>query len=179
MKPREILEAFDAFLLTRGLSLEAVVVGGAALNLLGVITRPTKDCDIIHPALPPTILEAAREFATGAIGTSEALATDWLNNGPSQLTAILPGDWMQRLEPAFAGRAITLRSLGRADLLKTKLFALSDRAIDLQDCVALAPTADEIRDATVWLETQGGNPDWPTHVRATPADLERRLGHGL
>ena len=35
MNPREIVAAFDAYLSDRGLSLEAVVVGGAALGLLG------------------------------------------------------------------------------------------------------------------------------------------------
>jgi len=33
MRPRETLEAFDVFLAERGLGLDAVVVGGAALNL--------------------------------------------------------------------------------------------------------------------------------------------------
>ena len=39
--------------------LEAVVIGGAALNLLGVVHRTTKDCDILHPALPQAVVEAA------------------------------------------------------------------------------------------------------------------------
>ena len=52
MRPRETLLAFDAFLEDRGLRLDAVVVGGAALNLLGVIFRPTKDCDIMYPCSP-------------------------------------------------------------------------------------------------------------------------------
>jgi hypothetical protein len=29
------------------------------------------------------------------------------------------------------------------------------------------------------LEQQDANPDWPAHVRATLADVARRLGHGL
>jgi hypothetical protein len=36
---------FDAFLARRGVALCATVIGGAALQLLGVIARPTKDCD--------------------------------------------------------------------------------------------------------------------------------------
>ena len=39
MRPRETLLAFDTYLADRGLRLDAVVVGGAALNLLGVISR--------------------------------------------------------------------------------------------------------------------------------------------
>jgi hypothetical protein len=30
-----------------------------------------------------------------------------------------------------------------------------------------------------WLEQQDANPDWPAHVRATIADLRRRLSHGV
>jgi hypothetical protein len=59
MKPVEILAAFDRYLATRNLRLEAVVIGGAALNLLGVVSRPTKDCDILLPPLPAAIVEAS------------------------------------------------------------------------------------------------------------------------
>ena len=112
MYPRQTLEAFDHFLAARGLYLEAVVIGGAALELLGVISRPTKDCDILHPSLPAAILAAAREFAQ-----------------------------TQR------------------------------------DCVALAPSKDELTEAKPWVQQQDSNSDWPTHVEAVFADLARRLGH--
>lgn len=95
MKPREILTAFDRYLATRGLALEGVVIGGAALNV------------------------------------------------------------------------------------RSKLFALCDRGLDLADCVALGPTASEINELLPWLEQQDGNPDWPAHVHETMADLARRLGHGV
>jgi hypothetical protein len=54
-----------------------------------------------------------------------------------------------------------------------------DRGIDLADCLALAPTAAELRAILPWLEEQDANPDWPTHARETVADLARRLGHAL
>ena len=59
----------------------------------------------------------------------------------------------------FAGRAIQLCSRGRDDLLRTKLFALCDRCLDLADCVALAP---------IWLEEQDLNPNWPARRGAAP-----------
>ena len=61
----------------------------------------------------------------------------------------------------------------------SKLFALCDRGIDLPDCVALAPTAAELREVLPWLEQRDANADWPAHVRDVLADMERRLGHGL
>lgn len=63
METRSTIAAFDVWLATRGLRLEAIVVGGAALNLLGVIQRDTKDCDVIMPTLPEAIRQAAAEFA--------------------------------------------------------------------------------------------------------------------
>jgi hypothetical protein len=77
MRPWEMLTAFDRFLADRGLRLEAVVIGGAALNLLGVVSRPTKDCDILHPALPREIQEAARAFAAEMRSRGGTLADDW------------------------------------------------------------------------------------------------------
>jgi hypothetical protein len=179
MKPGEILSAFDRYLAERALRFEGVVIGGAALNLLGVVVRPTKDCDILHPELPEEIKTAARAFATAMRQDGEALDDGWLNNGPASLAKQLPPAWEERLQTVFAGRAIQLCSLGRGDLLCTKLFALCDRGLDLADCVALAPTADELEALLPWLEEQDLNPDWPAHVRATLADLGTRLGHAV
>jgi len=49
MQPQEILPEFDRYLAGRGLQLHAVVLGGTALNLLGVVFRPTRDCDVLAP----------------------------------------------------------------------------------------------------------------------------------
>ena len=178
MDPRTTLAAFDRYLADRGLGLEAVVVGGAALNLLGVITRQTRDCDILHPLLPEAVVAAARAFAAEVTAAGGKLKKDWLNNGPSSLAPLLPPGWELRLQEVFRGEVLVLRSLHRSDLLKSKLFALCDRGLDLQDCIALAPTPGELAEATTWLEPQDLNPQWPAHVRATLGDLARRLGHG-
>ena len=177
MLPRLVVEEFDAWLATQGLRLEAVVVGGAALALLGVTDRQTRDVDILHPELPEEITEASRAFASHLASQGTVLGDDWLNNGPIQLTEVLPEGWQARLQSAFAGASLTLMTLGRADLLKTKLFALCDRGTDLKDCVALAPTVEELEAAEPWLSEQDANPMWPAHVRATLGDLSRRLNH--
>jgi Nucleotidyltransferase of unknown function (DUF6036) len=174
-----MLIAFDDYLADRSLRLEAVVIGGAALNLLGVVSRPTKDCDILHPALPREIVEAARAFAAQARRRGDTLDDDWLNNGPASLARHLPAQWQARLQTVFTGQALVLRCLGRDDLLRSKLWALCDRGIDLADCVALAPTPDELASILPWLEGQDANPDWPAHARATVADVARRLGHAV
>jgi hypothetical protein len=55
MRPIDTIEAFDLFLRDRGLRFDAVVIGGAALSLLGVVSRPTKDIDILVPEIPQEI----------------------------------------------------------------------------------------------------------------------------
>src|SRR5512135_2030431 len=118
MDPRTTLTAFDRYLADRGLALEAVVVGGAALNLLGVITRQTRDCDILHPVLPHEVVEASRDFAAEVTAAGGELKEDWLHNGPSALAPLLPARWELRLREVFRGRVLVLRSLHRSDLLK-------------------------------------------------------------
>jgi len=88
---RETLQAFDRLLAQRGLRLDSIVVGGAALNLLGVISRETKDCDILHPSLGDAIQKASREFAKGIRASGGVLVEEWLNNGPATLVGDLPG----------------------------------------------------------------------------------------
>ena len=143
MLPRPTIEAFDAWLKARLLRLEAVVIGGLALGLLGITNRQTRDFDVLHPELPEDVAQAARDFASDMRDKGVALADDWLNNGPIQVADILPDGWLLRVQVAYEGKAIKLLTLGRADLLKTKLFALCDRGTDLDDCLALGPTAAE------------------------------------
>lgn len=176
--PRTTLTRFDAHLAEHGLELDAVVVGGAALCLMGTITRPTRDCDILHPALPAAVRAAAAAFAQRARATGYEVDDDWLNDGPASLAALLPEGWEARTTVVFRGTAIRLRGLARLDLLRSKVFALCDRGIDLGDCVALAPTAEELAEVLPWVEDQDANPEWPTHVGHVFADLGRRLGHG-
>lgn len=179
MKPTEIISRFDAFLVERNLTLEAVATGGAALALLGIITRETRDCDLIEPELSSVLLEASRAFATGHREQGEILRDDWLNNGPASLGPLLPEGWRSRLQLIHQGEAIRLWSLGRPELLLSKLFALCDRGLDLGDCLALAPSAEELAQDETWIVAQDQHPDWPVHVKATLEDLGRRLGHGL
>ena len=74
-----------------------------------------------------------------------------------QLDDVLPIGWRERAKRIFEGQALALSTLGRPDLLKSKLFALCDRGTDLPDGIALAPTAAELAERAPWLEVQDGN----------------------
>jgi hypothetical protein len=128
---------------------------------------------------PQETLAAARGFAAEVRARGEILQDNWLNNGPAMLAKQLPGGWRAQLQPAFRGQALVLEALGRLDLLRSKLFALCDRGLDIGDCLALAPSADELATVLPWLEQQDTNPGWPAHVGGVFGDLARRIGHGV
>jgi hypothetical protein len=174
MHTHDIIAWFDRYLEARRLHFDGVVIGGAALNLLGVVSRL-----ILFPEIPVNVAKAAQAFAREVRGNGGDLADEWLNNGPASLQTQLPPGWDNRLQTAFSGRAIHLRTLAREDLLCAKLFALCDRGIDFLDCVALAPDQTELDKIVPWLEQQDANPQWPAHVRVTIANLARRLGCAL
>jgi hypothetical protein len=179
MHPRPVLEAFDRWLSSHELRLDAIVIGGAALALMGVTDRQTRDVDVLNPELSNSVLTASKSFAVHLRSQGTFLQDDWLNNGPIQLAEMLPEGWRNRVHSVFSGDSVRLFVLGRDDLLKTKLFALCDRGTDLADCVALSPTAAELRLAQPWVEAQDMNPLWPMHVEATFNDLSKRLGHAI
>ena len=171
MITKDILDAYDTFLEGRGLQLDAIIVGGTALNLLGYISRQTRDVDIIAPELSEALKFASEDFAK----TIPTLWSNWLNNGPSSLVEILPMGWENRLQDSYIGTALHLKTLGRSDLLKTKLFAYCDRGTDLSDCLAMKPTPAELDEARTWVVLQDANSLWPEHVRASFEVLTQQL----
>lgn len=59
---KEVIAAFDDFLRNQDLSFEAILIGGAVLNLLDISSRKTKDVDCLDPDLYPEIKMASEEF---------------------------------------------------------------------------------------------------------------------
>lgn len=170
-----VLEKFDRYLAQRGLRFQSVIIGGAALIAMGVINRKTKDVDCLSPEIPDEIKQASRDFARE--NTDFDLIDNWLNNGPMSLVNELPPDWQSRLVTIYTGQSIVLQTLGRTDLLRTKLFALCDRLEDWPDCIALAPAADELNTCLPWVVDRDGNPYWPEHVNNTFIELAERIGY--
>jgi hypothetical protein len=67
--------------------------------------------------------------------------------------------------------------------LCTKLVALVDRGEDLGDCIALAPTPQELQAAWPFVEQYEGNEEvrrvyWIPKAQAAYAEIARTLGHG-
>ena len=94
-----------------------MIIGGTALALLGVVNRPTRDCDVLCPPIEPEIARLAESFAKHRRQAGDPLADDWWNNGPASLISVLPVGWQERLVVVHDGRALLLRTLGRGELL--------------------------------------------------------------
>lgn len=169
---KENLKIFDQFLNSRELSFEAVIIGGAALLVLGIIDRATRDVDCLTPHIPNVIKSASIEFAKQV-----GLDSEWLNNGPESLQDDLPPGWKDRAELIYKGEALTLHTLGRIDLLRSKLYAYCDRQQDLQDCIAMAPSQHELQTIKPWLCTRDANPLWEEHVETSLKYLIQKLHH--
>lgn len=167
--PTEIIEKFDNYLNKQSLHFEAIVVGGTALSLLGVITRTTRDVDLLTSPIPPIILRHAKDFAR-----IHGLADNWLNDAPQTLKKDLPKGWEAKTQIIYEGSALKLRTLERQHLIISKLYAACDRdADDLQDLLAMKPSFKEIDDAGEWIENLDGNLSWPNHVKAVVERLKK------
>jgi hypothetical protein len=146
-----------------------VVLGGAALNLLGIVQRVTTDVDILAFAhsdggktmglleppepLPEPLVRAARTVARDL-----GLESEWLNTGPAlQWRSGLPPGIEQRIRwRRFAALQVGL--VDRFDLIFFKLYAAADSegpgSVHYQDLLALRPKARELGSAAAWVKTQ-------------------------
>ena len=179
MTPLQILKAFDAYLSSQNLTFDGVLIGGAALSILDAISRETQDCDVLAPSIPNNVMAAAIAFSQQVRANGGDLKEDWFNNGPETLCDVLPGGWRLRLRLAYSGKALNLSTLGRQDLLASKLFAYCDRLQDLSDCIALNPAREELVALAPWVTAQDAHPDWPEHASMSLRHLASRLGYDL
>lgn len=171
---REAIKRFDLYLIEIGLNFEAIIIGGAALNIMDVISRQTKDVDFLDPDIPEEIKKASENFAI----KNPDLKLDpknWMNNGPKALTRDLPKEWRNDLQKIFEGRALRLWTLGRLNLLRTKLYAYADREIDYNDCMALNPTNEELDLCIEWVLAGDLSELWPERVEYIFKKLKKDL----
>jgi len=147
---------------------EIVVIGGAALSILGYGVRPTKDIDVLglrgtsadsrelflakHKPLPVPLLEAAAQVAEAL-----SLDRDWLNAGPADLLDQgLPEGFEQRLTAKRYGPRLTVWLPARQDLICFKTYAAADTGIGrhTEDLRALHASCDELLAGALWARSQ-------------------------
>lgn len=173
---KNVILEFDKYLQSQNLCFEAIIIGGAALNILDISSRKTKDVDCLDPEIPELIKKASQLFATYRLDLE--LDINWLNNGPQTLKTDLPQGWRQRLEILYTGKSLKLMVLGRDDFLKSKLFAYCDRTNpDFEDLKDLKPTIAELDNSVDWIKKRDTNSAWPTHVEKAILVLRKALGY--
>jgi hypothetical protein len=155
-----------------------VVIGGAALNLLGVIDRATRDVDIVavtavpghteNLARPPQPLPAELTSAIKQVARDFGLPENWMNRGPA-------GQWDVGFPRGFAGR-VKWRTYGgldvgladRLDLICFKLEAAADQPSSdsrhFRDLVALNPSDEEIAVASKWAHEKNVGREYETII---------------
>jgi hypothetical protein len=173
---KNTLKKFDQFLKNRKLKFTATIIGGAALNVMEVTARVTKDVDCIDPKIPPEIKEASRDFAQENPELNLS-SNHWINNGPISIIRDLDKDWRFKTQVIFQGDALTLLTLDRISLLKTKLYAYCDRDTDFDDCVNLKPTIKELDDCYDWVLNGDRSELWPAQVDSQFKILKKALGY--
>lgn len=171
-----ILHALGDLLVVEGETVRLIVVGGAALSLLGLVERTTDDVDVIARAegeapfttpRPPEPLPRALTRAAATVARDFGLPPDWLNTeiAAQWRTGLPPGLTDDLTWRRYGGLHLGLVS--RRTLVTLKLFAAVDRgprSVHFQDLLALRPTEEELEAAAAWVRTQDANPDFASLV---------------
>ena len=160
------LTTLGKVLASRGTSYEVAVVGGGALSIMGLITRPTKDIDIVALVRDGELV-GARDLpadlvrAKDDVALSLGLASDWLNSGPTSLLELgLPDGFEERMTPRHY-EGLTVHLAGRLDQIFFKFYAAVDqgpRSKHVADLRKLEPTNDELRAAESWARSHDPSP---------------------
>jgi len=178
-RTHELLAALGEQLAARGAHAELVVIGGSALLAVGLISRPTRDVDIvallsgqalIEPRPLPTELVAARNRVARDFGLPES----WLNAAPADLLDFgLPEGFVDRLERRDYGEALSVHFASRFDQIHLKLYAMVDQGAGKHeaDLRTLEPTRDELLAAARWTRTHDPSEGFRDHLVAALAYL--------
>lgn len=167
-----VLVALGETLAARGLSYELVAAGGSGLLLLGLISRPTRDLDVIaiveagsyHKAepLPAPLVQAVRD-----VGEALGIGGAWLNAGPADLLDFgLPEGFASRVDTRRYG-PLTVHLAGRSDQVAFKLYAAVDTGPNskhFQDLHDLAPTRAELVAAARWAQRHDPSPGFRSQL---------------
>jgi len=168
-----------------GSYISLVVCGGTALAALGLITRTTKDADVlglIKESISGLEIQRIKKFPDWLSNAAEKVARDfglpdnWLNLGPaSQVESGLPPGLADRLIRKEYGKSLSIYYISRTDQIYFKLYAAVDRNdYHTQDLFDLNPMEKELEDAAKWVLTQ----DVSEPFRIILKDFLERSGYG-
>jgi hypothetical protein len=173
------LTTLGQLLQERGLRYELLAIGGGALQLLGLIARPTRDIDVValvDEGRLVTIAELPGPLQRAVEDTAKVLRlpSEWFNPGPRSLMDLgLPNGVLERAHRRKWG-GLVLHIAARSDQIFFKLYAAVDqgpRSKHLEDLRRLEPTADELRAAAAWAQTHDPSEGFANELRGALRDL--------
>lgn len=145
-----------------------IVCGGSALIATGLVTRTTKDIDILGQIVPAGIAPLDK-LPDVIMQLSEAIAEelnfpkDWFNIGPSSILNAklpnygLPAGLKNRLVEHQYGSKLKIFYISRIDQVFFKTYAAVDKGgptYHSEDLLKLRPTSKEFLQAAKWSMNQ-------------------------
>jgi hypothetical protein len=180
----ELLGAVSEQLALLGEHHTIAVVGGSALIALGLVSRATRDVDVVavlrgKELISAEPLPASLLYAANIVARDFGLPSQWLNAGPASLFDLgLPDRFEQRAEQRSYGQSLQVLFASRLDQIHFKLYAAVDQGAGrhLADLQALTPSDEELIQAARWSETH----DTSEGYRAMLANALKHFGvaHG-
>jgi hypothetical protein len=173
------LTALGQLLAERRQRYELVAIGGGALQLVGLITRPTRDIDVVAfvsagRIVPIEDLPADLQRAVDDVAAVLRMPRSWFNAGPRSLLDFgLPDGLLARAHKRAWG-GLTLYVADRRDQIFFKLYAAVDQGPSSKhfaDLRALEPTADELRSAAAWARTHDTSEGFAQELRGALRSL--------
>jgi hypothetical protein len=175
----QALTVLGDVLYDKRLHFEVVAIGGGGLLLLGMISRSTKDVDLVALVdqgsfisakhLPSPLLEAI-----GEVGSALQLGDNWINTGPADLFSMgLPDGFADRMS-THNYKGLTLHLAGRFDQVCFKLYASVDQgpgSKHFSDLKMLKPTQTELEIAASWCKTHDVSEEFATTLEKALAML--------
>jgi hypothetical protein len=184
------LAAVGEWLASEGVEVGIAVVGGTALNLLGIVERTTSDVDVLAilrregdpggTLVPPEPLPEPLRRAIGRVARDFQLPPDWMNT-------VVALQWQTGLPPGLEGRlhwkqygGLRVGLADRVDLIFLKLYAAADSggptSVHVQDLLALHPSDRDLEAAAIWVGEQDPTPAFANILVEVMDYVRQRLG---
>ncbi|MCK4982935.1 MAG: hypothetical protein KAS17_08430 [Victivallaceae bacterium] len=163
-----------------------VVCGGSALIAAGLVTRTTKDIDILGQVVSGRVVplnelpEIIKELSE-AVAEELNFPKNWFNTGPSSIINVnlsnngLPNGFEHRLIKRQYGSKLTIFFIGRIDQIFFKTYAAVDKGgptYHSEDLLKLKPTPEEMLQAAQWSMSQ----DPSYHFKISLVQMLESLG---
>lgn len=118
------------------------------------------------------------QWGNKEVGEKNQFNEHWINSTGKAFVKELPKGWQNRTFEIYKGSNLTVLSLGRIDLIFSKLLAELDRAEDLEDVKGLKPSISELDIVAEPLMALENNQAWKKKVSELISILKRIKSNG-